>query len=335
MKKKLSAALALAVILTVTACSREDIPLDIPVTESENITVKTEGATEETDASEAAAETTASEETSLTEAVETKTQTQTVTSAYEPPDSAAEATEPPATAAAVTEPPAPRWTETAVSPTLMYINSEGVYSRVEPIQGSTKVAALGYNQEVTVYSKTDTSYFKIENGSYVHSAFLSSEKAVITTTTTAAPPTTAAEAVPSIIGQYNQRSQTQAEIDFADKVFDLTNAEREKAGLPKLKKMQEISEMANTRAWELTLSPTHKRPDGSSSSSVLNGMPYSAVGENLAAGQATPEDVMNAWMNSEGHRANILSSDYEYLGIGYYNVNGTDYTNYWIQIFYK
>lgn len=337
MKKKLSAALILAVAVTLTACSREEIPLDIPVTESQTTALLTEtenvGSTEteqtEITTAEITAAVTAAVASEITEATETEI--------------AAAVTQPPATTAYVTEAPKPEWTETPVSPKAMYINSEGVYSRVKPVQGSTRVNALSFNQSVTVCAKTDTAYFKIEGGSYVHSAFLSSEKTEITTTTTTAatttttttPPPVTDEPEPQIIGQYNQRSQTQAEIDFANKVFDLTNAEREKAGLPKLKKMDAITQMATTRAWELTITPTHKRPDGSKSSSVLNGMPYSAVGENLAAGQATPEEVVKAWMDSEHHRDNILSADYEYLGVGYYNVVGTTYTNYWIQTFYS
>ncbi len=336
MKKKLSAALLLAVIVTLTACSREEIPLNIPAAELQTSLPLTESESEkvteteieqalETE-TEAAAET-AAEVTEATEAA-TELVTEEITTAV---------TQPPVTTVYVTyvtEEPKPQWTESPVSPTTMYINSEGVYSRIKPVQGSTRVKALSFNQAVTVSAKTDTAYFKIEDGSYVHSAFLNSEKTV-TTTTAAPPPPVTTEPEPQIIGQYNQRSQTQAEIDFANKVFDLTNAEREKAGLPKFKKMDEITQMATTRAWELTVTPTHTRPDGQKSSSILNGMPYSAVGENLAAGQATPEEVVSAWMNSEHHRDNILSTDYEYMGVGYYNVDGSTYTNYWIQTFYS
>ncbi|MCM1298871.1 MAG: CAP domain-containing protein [Firmicutes bacterium] len=335
MKKKLSAALALAAILTLTACSREEIPFDIPAvkTESENSEAYSESEYAETAASTEAAKETAETEAEKTEPAETTAKTTAETTAE-----TTAAAEPPATAPAATEAPEPQWIETAVAPTTMYINSQGVYSRIKPIQGSTKVTALGYNRAVTVTAKTNTDYFKIEDGSYVHSSFLNSEKAAVTTTAAPVvtdPPVTVAEAAPEIIGQYDQRRQTQAEIDFANKLFDLTNAERKKAGLPEFKKMQVITEKANIRAWELTISATHQRPDGSACGSVLDGIPYSAIGENLAAGQATPEDVLDAWMNSDGHRANILSTDYEYLGIGYYNVSGTTYTNHWIQIFYK
>lgn len=341
MKKKILAALTLAAVLTLTACSQENLPYEIPVadvnTTTQEIITQTEG-----DASESPAETS----TAVPAVSESsKGETEPVTDA-EPVTDTEPVTETEATVTTPTVTEAPKWTETNIPATVMYINSKNVYSRVDAIQGSSKVEALGYNQAVTVIAKTDTGYFKTDSGNYVHQSFLSSEKTVTTTaaatttttTTTAATTpaaTTPAETSSQIIGNYNQRAQTQAEIDFADKVFELTNAEREKAGLPKLKKSDAVTQMANTRAWELTVSTTHKRPDGSDFSTVLNGMDFLSIGENLAAGQVTPEDVVKAWMDSPHHKANILSTDFEYLGIGYYYVSGTTYKHYWIQTFYK
>ena len=57
------------------------------------------------------------------------------------------------------------------------------------------------------------------------------------------------------------------------------------------------------------------------------------VGENIAAGSATPETVVKQWMNSPGHRANILNSDYEELGVGYAYKSGSEYGHYWVQMF--
>ena len=63
------------------------------------------------------------------------------------------------------------------------------------------------------------------------------------------------------------------------------------------------------------------------------GINYSSAGENIAAGQKTAQEVMNSWMNSSGHRANILNKDYEQLGVGY--VEGGSYGTYWVQMFKK
>ena len=61
------------------------------------------------------------------------------------------------------------------------------------------------------------------------------------------------------------------------------------------------------------------------------GVSYKSAGENIAAGQKTPEQVMESWMNSSGHRANILNKSYTELGVGFYS--GGSYDTYWVQLF--
>lgn len=118
-----------------------------------------------------------------------------VTSTAETSSSAAETakptekiTEAPVTTPTVTAAPAPAsaWTETKASGT-MYINTDGVYSRKEAIQGSTKVKRYSLNETVTVTAKTNTSYYKLSDGAFVHADYLSCNKVTVTTTTTAAP----------------------------------------------------------------------------------------------------------------------------------------------------
>lgn len=58
---------------------------------------------------------------------------------------------------------------------------------------------------------------------------------------------------------------------------------------------------------------------------------FQTAAENLAAGQRTPKEVVNAWMNSPGHRANILKKEVSEIGVGY--VNGGKYGHYWTQMF--
>jgi uncharacterized protein YkwD len=60
------------------------------------------------------------------------------------------------------------------------------------------------------------------------------------------------------------------------------------------------------------------------------GISYSSAGENIAKGQRTPQEVMNAWMNSSGHRANILSSSFTQIGVGY-----DSRANTWVQMFIR
>lgn len=141
-----------------------------------------------------------------------------------------------------------------------------------------------------------------------------------------------------IIGNYGRRAQEAWEIEFADEVFRLVNVERVKYGLPEFKKMQKLTDSATIRAWECIINYNHKRPDGRGFETALTeqGIKFRSCGENIAAGRKTPQQVVEAWMNSPGHRANILSEKYEYLGVGfYYDKDGTGgaYRYYWAQNF--
>ena len=124
-------------------------------------------------------------------------------------------------------------------------------------------------------------------------------------------------------------------------MFRLVNAERVKAGLPEFKKLDALTQAATIRAWECLVDyrHDHSRPDGRSFETVLNeqGISWYTCGENIAAGQKTPEQVVAAWMNSDGHRANILNEKYVYLGVGFYydhdGASGSSYRYYWAQDF--
>lgn len=122
-------------------------------------------------------------------------------------------------------------------------------------------------------------------------------------------------------------------LSYVEQVAKLVNEERAKAGLSALTLNTDITAAANVRAKEIAQSFSHTRPNGSSFSSVLReqGISFRGAGENIAWGQKTPEQVMNGWMNSEGHRANILNKNFTEIGVGYYqDANGV---NHWVQLF--
>ena len=137
---------------------------------------------------------------------------------------------------------------------------------------------------------------------------------------------------PNIIGPYNRR-QTADEAAFCDEVFRLTNQQRANYGLEPLKKMDKLSALAVQRAWENTVTYGHTRPNGTSCFTILkeNGLNYLSCAENVAMGQLSPSEVVNGWMNSTGHRENILDPDLEYMGAGYYYENGR---RCWSQLFF-
>lgn len=119
----------------------------------------------------------------------------------------------------------------------------------------------------------------------------------------------------------------------AMQVINLVNAERAKEGLPALEYDAKIADAALVRAKETEISFSHTRPNGTSFSTALReqGVSFMGVGENIAWGQRSPEEVMEGWMNSPGHRANILNKSYTKIGVGYYqNSRGV---RYWTQLF--
>ncbi len=123
-----------------------------------------------------------------------------------------------------------------------------------------------------------------------------------------------------------------AQDELASRVLALVNKERAGAGLNELSMPKALTAPANKRAEEIKESFSHTRPDGRSWSTVLEDYDISikAAGENLAFGYNTPEEVVKAWMNSPGHKANILNSSYNKVGIGVYTKDGTIY---WTQLF--
>lgn len=120
---------------------------------------------------------------------------------------------------------------------------------------------------------------------------------------------------------------------FIRQVVDLVNAERVKEGLAPLTINTKVQAAAQVRARECEQSFSHTRPNGSSFATALKeqNVSYRSAGENIAWGQRSPEEVMKGWMNSPGHRANIMNPNFTTIGVGYYqNANGT---NYWCQLF--
>lgn len=129
------------------------------------------------------------------------------------------------------------------------------------------------------------------------------------------------------------KPEADKELTFAEQIVELVNQERTKAGLNAVTLDQNIASAALVRAKEIETSFSHTRPNGSKFSTALTeqGVTFKGAGENIAWGQKSPEAVMQAWMNSEGHRANILNKNFTKIGVGYYqNAAGR---NFWTQLF--
>jgi Uncharacterized protein with SCP/PR1 domains len=130
-------------------------------------------------------------------------------------------------------------------------------------------------------------------------------------------------------------NQTNSHETFKLQVLELMNEERQKVGVSPLTMNNEISALAQIRAQEITNLFSHTRPNGSSFYSIIvnNNLPYSNIAENIAAGQTTPQSVMTSWMNSPGHKANILNPALKEVGIGCHYID-SGYNWYWVQLFY-
>ena len=122
------------------------------------------------------------------------------------------------------------------------------------------------------------------------------------------------------------------ESSMSKQVIAQVNQERKAYGLAPLKTNSVLNGIAQQRAREIAQYFQHERPDGTLFLSMYDtaGYSYRTCGENIAYGQSSAASVMNDWMNSEGHRANILNSEFEEIGVGCYYENGIYY---WVQNF--
>ncbi|MGM0846203.1 MAG: CAP domain-containing protein [Bacillota bacterium] len=134
-----------------------------------------------------------------------------------------------------------------------------------------------------------------------------------------------------------QNAEAQNGDEFVQQVIDLTNGERKKNGLPALKPHSELSNVARIKSEDMVehnyfahTSPTY----GSPFEMMENfGVDYSTAAENIAAGQDSPQEVVQAWMDSPGHRKNIMNNQVTHIGVGY--AEDGEMGIYWTQMFIK
>lgn len=125
---------------------------------------------------------------------------------------------------------------------------------------------------------------------------------------------------------------TEGITETEQKVIELTNAERRKNGLSDLKADSALSNVAREKSKDMKAKNyfSHTSPTYGSPFDMMRdfGITYNTAGENIAMGQRSPEEVVQAWMNSEGHRKNILNGNFTHIGVGY-----VEDGNYWTQMF--
>ncbi len=125
---------------------------------------------------------------------------------------------------------------------------------------------------------------------------------------------------------------SQAVRAYEQEVVRLVNAQRAQNGLKPLAENWELSRVARYKSADMAGKRyfSHESPTYGSPYQMMRsfGISFRSAGENIAYGQRTPAAVVGAWMNSSGHRANILNSSYTQIGVGYHEAG-----NYWTQMF--
>lgn len=121
----------------------------------------------------------------------------------------------------------------------------------------------------------------------------------------------------------NTGSQTNEEqSNFASQVVNIVNQERAKAGLPALQSDDRLANMAMDKAKDMYTNNyfDHQSPTYGSPFDMMNQyqIKYGYAGENIAKGQQSPAQVMQDWMNSQGHRENIMNPNFTHIGVAYY-----------------
>ena len=138
---------------------------------------------------------------------------------------------------------------------------------------------------------------------------------------------------PTTAQNHSQANSPSVNKSFAQEVVVLVNEERAKYNLQPLEMTDDaLIRTAELRAEECIQSFSHTRPNGTSCFTAFKemGVSYKRAGENIAYGFSTPQSVVNGWMNSEGHRANILDTTFTQIGVGCVYYRGTYY---WAQSF--
>lgn len=148
-----------------------------------------------------------------------------------------------------------------------------------------------------------------------------------TTTTTAESSTTSSKATTS-----SQALKGYFCYDVEAEVIRLINIERAKEGIGPVTLNPSLRSAAAVRAVEIVDKFSHERPNGERWCTAIQ-IPYKCAGENIAAGQRTAERVVQAWMNSEGHRKNIMNPRYTEVGVACYHDPNQAYHYYWSQHF--
>ena len=207
-----------------------------------------------------------------------------------------------------------------------YVLIKSAVVRSGPSTDFDKLGQLQADIVVEITGATDNGWFQFEYDSvdgYINQKFFMDKE------------TYDEEVASNESGEENQieENNTEEHVDStrASQIVAICNEYRVAEGLEPLTEDPELDALAQIRAEEIVVYFEHERPDGRDCFTVMKDYKCTLCGENIAAGQGNPKEVVDAWMDSEGHRANIMNKDFKRIGIGY--SAGGEFGAYWAQLF--
>lgn len=198
---------------------------------------------------------------------------------------------------------------------VLFANEETVVYAEADLMSAVILPKVQEGIPIQVTGVTDNGFFQVNLGEIFYIPGYGLSEQTVGNVTVAQEENQAPKGVPQEIYDVKQSYN-----EYIVCVVELVNKERQNAGLSPLAYDEQITYAATQRSYEMAAYNyfEHARPDGTSCFTVMKeyGVPYWMVGENIASGQRTPEKVMSDWMNSPGHRANILTPDFTKIGVG-------------------
>lgn len=194
---------------------------------------------------------------------------------------------------------------------------------VQTTQSTTQTAALETTGTYVEEKVKATKPKATETTAAVTAAAAATATTAGTTVETTVPETVAAASVSPVLGDQSGAYYS----DSARAILDLVNQQRAAAGVAALTWNDTLADSASIRATEIVVKWSHTRPDGSA---WYTAGAQTEMGENLAYGQTSTQQVMDEWMASQGHANNILRVSFTQMGVSCYVCNGTYY---WVQHF--
>lgn len=207
--------------------------------------------------------------------------------------------------------------------------------RTMAITASAAILAFGLSTPSQAATENTVRYYTFTWNGYQFKIPVSNQTTIVKTPTqTITKPTQTQTTVPTTT---SAPTTDKTVVSNVQQVVDLVNAERAKVGLAPLKLNTSLANVAKVKAEDMRDNNyfSHNSPQYGSPFDMMKsfGIQYSYAGENIAAGQKTPEEVMKSWMNSPGHKANILNKNFTEIGVGL--AKGGSYGTYWVQQFIK